>query len=90
MHRIQHERNWQAHISRFEVIMAVLPLILFFGRATICRWEYGSKILKGTWVSSFIYQDEVLLYDDEDDDDDDDDDDDTSFFRIRRHNDTSR
>ena len=87
MHSFQHARNWQVHISRFEVLMAVLPLILVFGHATLCRWEYGSKILKGTWVSSFIFQDEVLLYADDYDDDDDDD---TSFFRIRRHSATSR
>jgi len=61
--------------------VAVLPLILVFWYATLCHWVCGSKILKRTWASAFIFHDEVLLnVVDDDYDDDDDDDDDTSFL----------
>lgn len=68
MHIFQYKRNSPVHISRFEVLKAVLPLILVFWDAVLCRWVYGSNILKGTWASAFIFQDEVLLYADADDD----------------------
>ena len=84
MYSFQYERNWQVHISRFEVLVTVLPLILFFWHATIFRWMFGSKILIGTLGSVFMFQDKVLLYADDDDDDY------TSFFRIRRRSATSR